>query len=164
MKRDQQHTIDILFPVALFFAVTASALIVLLFATNIYQGIVTNSAARFEQETSLSYITEKIRQNDIGGSKNIYLSNFSGYDALAIEQDYGETSYVTYIYEADGKLQEIFLQKGANASAQSGTTIIEVSDFEMKELTDGLFQFSCTSADGSNDSVIVSLHSEADSQ
>ena len=160
MKRFQQHTIDFLFPIALFFVFSATALIVLLFAANVYQGIVTDSANQFEQSTSLSYITTKIRQNDTEGTSRIYLDTFNGYDALAIEQTYGESAFVTYIYEADGELKEIFLKEGVTASAQSGTTIMKTNDLIMNEIAEGLFKFSCTSDDGTQDSVIVSLHSE----
>lgn len=162
MKRFHQHTIDFLFPIALFFVFSATALIVLLFAANIYQNIVTTSSVQFEQTTSLSYITNKIRQNDSGGSENIYLDTFDGHDALAIEQDYADASFVTYIYETDGELKEIFLQEGVEASAKSGTTIMEVGHFEMEEINDGLFKFSCISSDGTLNSVIVNIHSETD--
>lgn len=160
MKRNYQHTIDFLFPIALFFVFSASALVALLLAANIYQSIVTDSAAQFEQGTSLSYVVSKIRQNDTGGTEKIYLSTFDGYDALTIEQTYADSSYVTYIYEADGELKEIFLQEGAEASAQSGTTIMEVDGFEMEEIDQGLFKFRCTAADGSQDSVIIGIQSE----
>ena len=90
MKQSHQHTIDFLFPIALFFVFSATALIVLLFAANIYQGIVSSSATQFEQTTFLSYVTNKIRQNDEGGTEHIYLDTFDGYDALAIEQTYAD--------------------------------------------------------------------------
>ena len=162
MKQSHQHTIDFLFPIALFFVFSATALIVLLFAANIYQGIVSSSATQFEQTTCLSYVTNKIRQNDEGGTEHIYLDTFDGYDALAIEQTYADASFVTYIYEAEGELKEIFLQEGVEASANSGTTIMEVTDFNMKEIDDGLLKFSCISTDGIENSVIVNIHSETD--
>ena len=94
--------------------------------------------------------------------KHIYLDTFDGYDALAIEQTYADASFVTYIYEAEGELKEIFLQEGVEASANSGTAITEVTDFNMKEIDDGLLKFSCISTDGIENSVIVNIHSETD--
>ncbi len=156
----KQHTIDFLFPIALFFVFSSTALVALLLASHIYQGIVSVSEEQFTQRTSLSYVTTKIQRSDNGGTENIYLSIFDGCDALAIESQYGDTSFVTYIYETEGELREIFLQKGVEASAQSGTSIIEVQDFSMKELSEGLFQFTCTSSEGCSDSVIVSVRSQ----
>lgn len=161
MRRSQNHTIDFLFPLALFFVFSATALVILLFAANVYKTIVNDSTSRFEQQTSLSYVTNKIRQSDAGGSSNIYLDQFDGCDALAIKQSYADTAYITYIYESAGELKEIFLQEGVTAPAQAGTTILSIEDFQMKELSSGLFQFTCISADGSEDSVIIGLQSTA---
>ena len=160
MKKAYQHTIDLLFPIALFFVFSATALVVLLLSANIYQGIVTDSKSQFQQETSLSYITTKIRQNDEGGIHNIYIDQFDGYDALAIEHSYDDIPFITYIYKTDGELKEIFLQKGVSASAKSGTTIMEVENLTMQEITDGVFKFSTTTADGCSNSVIISVSSE----
>lgn len=46
-----------------------------------------------------------------GEPHNVYIDEFNGYDALAIEQNYSERSFITYIYEATGELKEFFLQK-----------------------------------------------------
>ena len=102
MRKNYQHTIDFIFPIALFFVFCAAAITVLLFSANIYQTVVTDSASQFEQVTSLSYITTKIRQNDTGGKKSIYLDEFDGHEALAIEQTILDAAFITYIYEMDG--------------------------------------------------------------
>ena len=160
MRKNYQHTIDFIFPIALFFVFCAAAITVLLFSANIYQTVVTDSASQFEQVTSLSYITTKIRQNDTGGKKSIYLDEFDGYEALAIEQTILDAAFITYIYEMDGELKELFLQKGAEALAHSGTTIMEIEHLDMEELAEGLLEFRSTASDGSTNSVIISLHSE----
>lgn len=160
MRKNYQHTIDFIFPIALFFVFCAAAITVLLFSANIYQTVVTDSASQFEQVTSLSYITTKIRQNDTGGKKSIYLDEFDGHEALAIEQTILDAAFITYIYEVDGELKELFLQKGAEASAHSGTTIMEIEHLDMEELAEGLLEFRSTASDGSTNSVIISLHSE----
>ena len=63
--------------------------------------------------------------------------------------------YHTYIYEAEGELKELFIQDAISASADFGTTILEIGHLEMNEISDGLFQFICTSTDGSTDSVTI---------
>lgn len=163
MKRSRQHTIDFLFPIALFFVFSATALIVLLLAANLYQGITTRSNASFEQETTLSYLAGKIRQNDSAGESRIYLTQFDSYDCLAIEQVFDEQTYITYIYEAEGELKELFLQAGVNASAASGTTLMQIRDLHMEEVSDNLFRFTCSSEDGSSDSLLISVNSEGGS-
>ncbi len=161
MKKNYQHAIDFLFPIALFFVFSASAVVALLLAANIYQGIVSDSAIQFEQSTALSYLTTKIHQNDTGGDSQIYLTTFDGYDALAIEQTFEDTSFITYIYERDGELKELFLQKGAAVSSKSGTTLMKIEGLTMEAFDNGLFHFTCTSEDGQSDSVMVSLQSQS---
>lgn len=159
MKRSQQHTIDFLFPIALFFAFSATALVVLLLAANIYKNIVTDSDSGFTQTTALSYICEKIRQNDEQSSASISLTTFDGCDALALTQHYNEHSYTTYIYEDSGALKELFIRSDAEATAASGTSILKIKKLKMDELTCGTYKFTCTSEDGSSDSVIISTRS-----
>lgn len=158
MKRNH-HMIDFIFPIALFFVFASTALVVLLLSANIYQSIVNNSESSFQTSTALSYITEKIRQNDAGGSDSIYLSEFDQQPALAISQTYGEKVYITYIYESEGQLKEIFLQEGVTASADAGTAIMEIADLQMTQVSTDLLQFTCTATDGSTASSIISTHS-----
>ena len=82
----KHHIIDILFPISLYFVFTVSALTVLLLATNVYRTTTENSALNFNANTSLSYITEKIHQNDTEGAVSI--GSFDGHQALG----YGDVS------------------------------------------------------------------------
>jgi len=158
MKRDAKHTIDFLFPIALFFVFASTALVTLLLASNLYQKQIDKSLDGFQKSTAISYLTEKIRQND-SAKADIHLCDFDGQHALSISQAYNDTSYTTYIYEMDGMLTELFVQDGIDASSESGIAILEVDSLEMKELSPGLFQFICTSDNGSSDSVIIQLQS-----
>lgn len=159
MKKSYQHTIDFLFPVALFFVFSATAILVLLLSTNIYKGVVSDSERNFETGTALSYITQKIRQNDDIENTEIYLSKLDNCEALAISQKYNEQTYITYIYEVNGSLKEAFLQEGVSASANTGTTIMEVGSLEMKQVSDNLLRFSCTSKSGDSMSTLINIHS-----
>ena len=157
--RKAKHTIDFLFPIALFFVFACSALFVLLFSANVYEKVVASSNANFETGTSLAYISEKIRQSDANG--NISISEYDGYQALTIKETYNGQTYTTYIYEMDGYLKELFIKDGVSAPAQTGTTIMETHDFTMQELENGLFHFTCTTSDGSSDSITIGGYSHA---
>lgn len=159
-KKLKQHTIDFIFPIALFFVFAASSLVVLLLSANIYKNITESSDTLFTSRTCLSYITEKIRQNDEGGTGNIYLDSFDGCPSLVLERTYGEVKYHTYIYEDHGVLRELFLQDGIEASAKNGTVIMEVSSFTMEETAPGLLRFSCSSGNDSEETILVSIHSD----
>ena len=149
---------DFLFPITLFFIFFCSSVILLLFSANVYESVVEDSNKNFDTGTSLAYVTEKIRQNNSNG--NIKISNFDGYDALEIKEIYDEKTYITYIYEMDGVLKEIFLQEGVPANAKAGTTIMNIKDFCMEDKGNGLIEFTATSHDGSVESVIVGTYSK----
>ena len=84
----RKHMIDYLFPIALFFVFALSALTVLLLAARIYQSTTENSSLNYTSRTSLSYISEKIHQNDMDGK--VTIGSFDGCDALIMEQNIGE--------------------------------------------------------------------------
>lgn len=159
MKKTHQHTIDFLFSIALFFVFSATAILVLLLSSNIYKNVVANSNHNFEVGTSISYITEKVRQNDNSVTQNIYLCEFDDCKALAISQSYNEMNYVTYIYEHEGLLKEAFVQEGIATSANSGTTIMEIGQIDFSQPTDNLLRVTCTSKTGETASSFINIHS-----
>lgn len=138
----RKHMIDFLFPIALFFVFALSALTVILLAARIYQDTTENSSLNYTSRTCLSYISEKVHQNDLQGS--VSLGSFDGCDALIMEQRHDGETYCTYIYTYDNELKELFIKEGAEASASSGRTILEVENFSIEKLTDDLLRFSCT--------------------
>jgi hypothetical protein len=146
--------IDFLFPVALFFVFTVSALAILLLAANIYQSTTEHSARNYTAGTSLSYISEKIRQNNEAGA--ISLGELDGCEALIIRSEYEQATYYTYIYVYDRELKELFAREDTAASPSLGRSILSVEDFSMEQVNDGLFLFTCTDTEGQTASTLVS--------
>lgn len=140
-RNQKSHMIDFLFPIALFFVFALSAIAVILFATDIYRSATEHSSLNYTAGTSLSYISEKIHQNDEKG--NVTLGTFEGMDALIIEQDFDGISYFTYIYTAQNELKELFVKEGVKANAAAGKSIVAVKSFTMEKLDDNAFRFSC---------------------
>lgn len=157
-RTKRQHMIDFLFPVALFFVFALSALTVLLLAARIYQSTTENSSLNYTSRTSLSYISEKIHQNDQGGK--ITVGTFDGCEALIMEQATGEDTYYTYIYANDKELKELFIKDGAPAKASSGRTILEIRDFSMEQIADNLLRFSCTDKKNQTASTVIGIRSK----
>lgn len=156
MKR--KHMIDFLFPIALFFVFALSALAVILFATRTYQDTTEHSALNYTARTSLSYISEKLHQNDADGA--IEIGSFDGNDAVIMKQAYENETYYTYIYADGQELKELFVKEGAEVSAASGQTILKVQDFTIRQATDDLIRISCSDEDGNQASAFVSIKSD----
>ncbi len=157
-QRKQKHMIDLIFPVALFFIFALCALTVLLLSARIYRSITESSTFNDTSRTGLSYISEKVHQNDVGG--NIQIGDLDGTPALIMKQDYEDSVYYTYIYSYENTLRELFIKEGVNAELSSGTKILDLESFSMKEIEEHLFQFDCVTKDGRKDSVLVSVRSK----
>ena len=153
----RRHMIDFLFPIALFFVFALSALSLILLAAGIYQSTTENSSLRYTSRTGLAYISEKIHQGDENGA--VYLGDFDGYDALVLEQKYGEDIYHTYIYACEQNLKELFIKDGVAASAADGKDILQVQGFTMEQISDHLFRFECTDTEDRTSSMIIGIRS-----
>lgn len=154
------HMIDFLFPVALFFVFALSAIIVILIAVRVYQSTVDNSYLNYTARTSLSYISEKVHQNDVDGK--VEVAEFDGCPTIRMTQMIGDKTFYTYIY-ADGKeLKELFVRDGVAVDASSGQTILNIENFELEEISNGLLKVTCTDENNQTASMLIgrrSIHS-----
>lgn len=158
-SNEKKHMIDYIFPAALFFVFAATSLVVIILAADIYSSTTKASESGFGSRTVLSYLTEKIHQSD--DNQAVSVGSFDGRESLIIKQTYdNDETYVTYIYEENGVLRELFMQEGVEASADSGREIMPVHDFGMEQLSSGRFRFTCTSEEGETLSTVVALRSE----
>lgn len=134
------------FPIAVFFVFAASSLAVLTLSARFYRSQTTESEYHYTTRTSLSYVSEKIRQNDTDG--DISIRTVEDQDCLAIKSSADGISYTTYIYEQDGMLKELFIRDDADLHLKDGTEIMEVGDFTMEEIDTNLFRFTSVDKDG----------------
>ena len=156
----KKHQIDFLFPIAIFFFFTLSALVVILFAARVYQSTVEQANMNYNANTSIAYVREKIHQHDTAGA--IKVTEFDGCEALALSEELAGETYVTYIYQYAGALRELFIKAGTEDAftASSGTEIIPVRLFYVNMENDHLLSFSCTDADGQKASAYVGIYAE----
>ena len=156
-RTERKHVIDFLFPLALFFVLTATSVALVVLASGTYSRQVQDSEDSFASRTALSYVTEKIHQADEYGA--VYAGTFDGQDAIVIRQTYSEQTYVTYLYEYDGYLRELFIQDGVDAKASDGRKILSSDCFSFDQTQHGLFHLYCTNKDGSISDTYVSIKS-----
>lgn len=153
----RRHMIDFIFPVGLLLVFALSALIVIMIAVRVYQSSVDNSFLNYTSRTGLSYISEKVHKNDVDGQ--VYIGEFDGHEALVMTQSEDGETYHCYIYADDGALKELYVKAGASADAAAGHKIMDVSDFTMEKISDGLFKISCTDEDKNTASTIIGVMS-----
>ncbi len=156
-KMTKHRKIEFVFPVLIFFVFTLSALIVILFAAQIYQHTVADAAMNYNANTSVAYIREKIHQHDNG---QIGITTFDGINAIVMREDIAGETYATYIYAHNGALRELFIKNDSvsNFTADSGQKILTVRSFEAHAENDRLLSFSCEDEDGHKASAYVGVY------
>ena len=83
-KNNTASVAQIFCVIALFAFFMACAILVILFGARVYKSTVEKSNANYSSRTLLSYVTEKIHQNDRAGGVSV--GEFDGMPALILEQ------------------------------------------------------------------------------
>lgn len=167
-NQEKHFIVDILFVLALFGVFTVSALMLVTIGSEVYRHTVDDMGSNYETRTSVSYITEKIRQNDtiigtdpLHTAEHISISTLSGEPALMLTQDINGETYCTYLYLYDGYLRELFMKSGSflgDDTLSAGQEILELTSFRVQQLSDNLFSIQLTTPDGESHKVFVSPH------
>ena len=156
-KTEGRHMVDILFVLTLFCVFALCSILLIAVGARVYQNTLNNMEMHFTSTTSLSYITEKIRQNDY--SDGISIKEFGGNDALVLYSNYNDEEYCTYIYSYAGQLKELFTKKNINLSPEAGRNILAISDFSIIELDDGLFEITLVDDEHKSETILISSKS-----
>lgn len=151
------HTVDLLFVLTLFAVFAISALLVLLLGIKVYHGTTADMNTNYTTRTALTYVTEKVRQNDTSGC--ISVSRESCGDVLRLRTAYNNTAYITYIYEFNGSLCELFTKEEQDFDPASGSELMEISDFTARTDAEGLLYISVTGTDSVSADTWISYRS-----
>lgn len=158
-QRRSGHMMDTLFTLALFCVLAATALMVVTIGANVYKDVIARMDDNFSSSTALTYISNKIRQNDeLGG---ISVQEVDGTPALVLETTRNENTYQTWIYHDSGYLKEVMVAAGEPVSLESGLSIIEVSRFYIQQESDELMRFTSQDKDGTTVSMLVHMRTGA---
>lgn len=152
-----RHVIDLVFPIALFFVFAASSLSVLILAADVYASTTDRLGINDENRTALSYISEKIRQNDSNGAVNTV--SIDDTDCLTLSAVYNGIPCTTYIYVYDGILKELFINDGIPVSLKDGRDIMQISSLSIDRLEEHVYLFTTVDSTGTESSVIASERS-----
>lgn len=162
MKVQKKFIVDILFVLALFGVFTLSALMLVSVGAEVYQHTVNDMSGNYESRTSVSYITEKIRQNDsIISEQNIGITVISGKQALMLTQEMNGEVYYTYLYLHDGYLKELLMQSGSylgEDTLAAGHKIMKLTDFRLEQPRNDLFLIRLTTSESESHDIFVSTH------
>jgi hypothetical protein len=149
----RRHMTDILFALLVFSVFLISALMMILIGIRVYRNTAVRMTENFGVQTSISYVTTKIHQNDRKDA--ISVTGVGGTTALVIEEQFEDTLYRTWIYYYDGSLREVFAPEGTEFEPESGTEIIDVAGFTIEQISDQLYQLTSIDTNGTQVSMTV---------
>lgn len=159
-KTQEKHFIvDILFVLALFGVFAVSALALVTIGADVYQHTVEDMDVNYESRTAVSYIMEKVRQNDTADS--IFLTTLEDAPALCMLSEIDEDTYCTYLYYYEGHLKELFMRQGASLGGQllpAGTDILELADLNFSYADDNLIRVSLQTPSGETHTFYIHVH------
>ena len=163
LKQENRHIVDALFVLALFCVFAFSALMLVSVGGAIYQKTVDDMDFNYNSRTAFSYVTEKLRQNDV--SSAISAGSLEGRPAVILTQDIDGTRYLTYLYEYEGYLQELLVRSGLQVSdtmLDAGHPVLKLSAFELTEVSPCLYHFILTDENGDTFTLYISTSSSLD--
>ena len=153
LQNRTRHVIDFLFAAALFGVFLISSVMVIAVGAGAYRKITRQSEEDYTLRTSLSYVSQKLRQADAEGALSI--GTIGGEEALLLTSEYDGTSYTTYIYESNGSLCELFTKSDAEADTDYGTPLVALTGFEAERVADALYRISVTDSNGKTTSLLL---------
>lgn len=122
VQKEEQHSIDFIFVLLLFFVFSMSTLAVIYIGSHIYTKTTNALETNYHNHTVMEYIVEKVRQGN--SFHQIEVKNIDGINVLCIH----DQICTTYIYNDQHQLKELFIYHDDQFSKESGTSIMDVDD------------------------------------
>jgi hypothetical protein len=154
--KSKNHVFDTLFVSLLFFVFLFCALTVVVIGSLVYRNSTESMNEHFSSTTTLAYLVQKVRQNDVSG--NIETTTINGVDALRIHHNIEGAPFETYIYAYDGQLFELFIREGVDFSLGAGSKIMAAHSFEI-ERYEQVLTFTVTDEHGHSNSISIAERS-----
>ena len=141
---NRSHSVCRLFTVVLLGLFLIFLLVMLLFSAQAYRTATKGTQQNNNLYTASSYISVKFHQHD--SSQSIFTDTVDGSPALCMTDTVKEQH-----------LKELFTAARNTPSAQMGTNIASLSDFQIQQETDGFYRITLKDPDGNTSSLL--LHS-----
>lgn len=155
-KKEQHHTVDVLFVITLFLVFAVSVVMLTGTGASVYRNIVDSMTENYDSRTSFTYVINKIHSSDREGL--VELGSYEGLDAVLIGEEVNNVNYCTYLYFYDGYMREVFTRFGSEFDPALGTPLFKLKSFSASPVTDSLFRFDIETPEGEKESLFVHLN------
>ncbi len=138
MKK-KSHSIDFLFIVILFFVFVVICVLLVSIGSNAYKTMSDRQTNNNMARTTLSYITNKVRQ--CSGNESITIEEKNGVKILNIHNKSDANDYSTLIFYRNGYLKEATVLANDDYTLDFGSNLIQLKGFDMSISQDGATLF-----------------------
>lgn len=156
---EQMHITDLLFSLELLCLFTISSLTVLLIGAHVYKQTALDMKTNYTTRTALTYVAEKVRQHD--STSSISLGTLEDAPALELSESIDGVSYITYIYEDENALKELFVQASQPVTKSQGETILAIQNLSMEQAGEHLLRFTVTDEENTSASLFIHIRSHS---
>lgn len=139
--KNKLHSIDSLFVLLLFALFIMTAMFITVSEAAAYRKASEQMEERFGKQTCISYITAKIRANN--EADKVTVGELEGINALCIKENFDGQNYVTYIYQYEGTVRELFCGADISLPPSAGFALTEAKGLSF-EKNGGLFEIKFT--------------------
>lgn len=129
MLKRRSSRIDIIFVFSLFFLFTILSLTIVGMGSKLFQKTAKTVESSYESQTSLSYVSNKIRY--LGGEVSVIQQD--EFPVLVINENIEDENYKTTIYFYNGFLYEQFLYDDEEFVPENGDTIMQLEYFNVTQ-------------------------------
>lgn len=127
-KDTKGQGVQLLFTMLLFMSLLTCALFSVVFGADVYKNINYRMDRNFNSITALSYVSNKVKQNDVAGY--VTVDKVDGISVLKLAEYYDGNKYETMIYCKDGHLMEVFAGADSDIGLDDGLEVMELKHME----------------------------------
>lgn len=162
--KNQKHNIEGAFVLVLFAVFAVTIVAVLALGANSYRNLVERDNEGYDRRIITSYVSAKIRNNDIGGA--VAVGGFArpgasdGIDTLHLYQTVDGERLDMRIYYYDGHIYELLTLVDLDMEPEAGNPIMEAKGLTFKQ-EGSLIHISSVDAGGLTNTATVALRCES---
>lgn len=162
MRGKQQHNIESAFVLVLFAVFAMTIVAVLALGANSYRKLVERDNEGYNKRIVTSYVTAKIRDNDISGG--VAVGGFSsageddGIETLHLYQEIEGEKFDTRIYYYEGYIYELLTLEDLEFKPEAGNAVMEAKGLSFC-LNEGVIEITTVDTEGHTNTAAVALRS-----
>lgn len=158
MRKTKKSKLDTVFVMMVFMLFICCLLLVTLTFAKVYKSSAERISDRFENAAAVSFIMKNLQSFDKENSINVRV--IEDKTVLCLYETIDNSEYVTYIYQNEGMLCELFADTDFPFSFENGEVMLPCDDFTVS-IENGIVNFSLSS-DGKTTSQCYFLRSNAE--